>query len=140
MRRVFDRTNFSVGRGRNGYIAFTSILVISIVALMISTSISLLGIGESKSALDYKKGQETLVIAESCAEEALLRLRNDDTYLGGSLNLGGGSCTINIENVDDNFTIDIQAEIAGPPNYVKRIQVEAVRAGNSMNIISWAEI
>ena len=74
MRRVFDRTNFSVGRGRNGYIAFTSILVISIVALMISTSISLLGIGESKSALDYKKGQETLIRDEVQKGEKCLSL------------------------------------------------------------------
>ena len=55
-------------RGRTfkgGFIAFTSLLIISAVALAIAASISLLGVDEAKSSLSFKKGQETLKLADN---------------------------------------------------------------------------
>lgn len=123
-----------------GFIALTSLLVISAAALAVAVSISLLGIGEAKSSLDFKKGQETLKIAEGCVEEALLRLRDNAGYSGGSLNVGDGSCTINISGTDSNWVIDVSAEITGPPDYVRSLQITVKRTGNSINILTWQEV
>lgn len=123
-----------------GLIAFTSLLIISAVALGISVSIVLLGIGEAGSSLAYKKGQETLKIAEACAEEALLRLRDNVTYSGGTLNVGDGSCTMSISGSGSIRTIDIVATITGPPRFVKSIRVTARRLGNSISITGWNEV
>ena len=123
-----------------GYIALTSILVISAVALAISVSISLLGVGEAKSSLDYRRGQETLKIAESCTEEALLRLRNDANYSSGSLNVGGGTCSINVNGVGADRTIDVSAQLTNLSDYSQSIQVIVKRAGNSVNVVSWSQI
>lgn len=125
-----------------GFIAFTTLLVVSAIALAVSVSISLLGVGEVKSSLDFKKGQEVAKIAESCVEEALLRLRNNDTYTGTvvPLPVGNGSCTISISGAGVDRTIDISATISGPPDYVKNIQATAKRTGNSINIVSWSEV
>ncbi len=123
-----------------GYIALTSILVISAVALAISISISLLGVGEAKSSFDYKKGQETLKIAESCIEEALLRLRNDSNYAGASLNVGNGTCSINVSGADADRTIDVSAQLTNLSSYTQNIQVTAKRTGNSINIVSWNQV
>lgn len=124
----------------NGFVALVSLLVISAAVLVISTSISLLGVGESKASLDFKKGQETLKVAEGCAEEALLRLRDNASYTGGSLNVGDGSCTISISGTGADRTITITASISGPPQYTRKVQVTIKRAGNSINIISWVEV
>lgn len=129
----------AVNKNQQGFIAFTSLLVISAVTLAIAVSISLLGISEANTSLGFKKGQETLKIAESCAEEALLRLRDNASYSGGSLNVGNGSCTISISGTGSDRTIDISATLTGPPDYVKKIQVTAKRVGNSINIVSWQE-
>lgn len=125
---------------KNGFIALTSILVISAVALAVTVSISLLGVGEAKSSLDFKKGQEALKIAEGCVEEALLRLRDDASYSGGSLNVGNGSCTINISGTGSDRTIDVSATLSVPPDYVKKLQITAKRIGNSINSITWQEV
>jgi len=125
---------------RGGFIAFTSLLVISAVALTIALSISLLGINEAKSSLDFKKGQETLKIAEGCLEEALIRLRDKVDYSGGSLNLGDGSCTISISGTGSDRTIDITATITGPPDYIKKLQAVIKRTGYAVNLISWQEV
>jgi hypothetical protein len=123
-----------------GYIAFMSILVVSAVALAISLSISLLGVGEAKNSLDFKKGQETQKIAESCVEEALIRLRDDSIYLGGSLNVGNGLCTINISGTGINRQIDVVGQIDGTPGYFKQIEVNVEILGNSINVLNWSEI
>lgn len=125
-----------------GYIAFTSLLIISLVALSIAFSISMLGIEEVKTALGFKKGQETQDIAESCIEEGLLRLKNDNTYTGTSqpLNVGGGSCTIIVSGTNPNYTIFATAAINGHPTYNKKIQVKTKRGAGSVTITSWQEI
>lgn len=131
-------------KNQRGFIAFTSLLVVSAVALAIAVSISLLGITEASTSLGFKKGQEVLKIAEGCAEEALLRLRDDATYDldGAEVSLPGldGSCTMDISDTGANRTIDITATISGPPQYVKKLQITAKRAGNSINITSWQEV
>lgn len=124
----------------SGFVAFTSILVISAVVLAIATSISLIGIGSVKSALSGKKGQEALKVAESCVEEGLLRLRDDGNYVGGTLNVGDGFCTISVGGSGVDRTIDAAGSLVGPPSFTKRIRVTLKKAGNSVNITGWQEI
>lgn len=129
---------------QGGFIAFTSLLMISAVALAIAVSISLLGVGEAKTSLGFKKSQEALKIAESCGEEALLRLRDNAAYDpdGGTVSLPGlaGNCTIDVSGSGSDRTVDVTATISGPPQYIKKLQITAKRVGNSINIISWEEI
>lgn len=123
-----------------GFTALISILVVSAISLAIAMSITLLGIGEAKSSDDYKNGQVTLAIAQGCGEETLLRIRNDDAYIGGSLNVGGGSCTIVVTGMGQDKTIDITATTDSVNNFEKVIRITAKRAEKSINIVSWEEI
>ena len=128
----------------SGLIAFTSLLVISAVALAVAVSISLLGISEANASLGFKKGQEVLKLAEGCAEESLLRLRDNASWNpgGAQVPLPGpdGTCTINISGTGANRTVDIVATISGPPQHIKKLQITVKRMGNSINIITWQEI
>lgn len=123
-----------------GFIAFTSLLIISAVTLAIALSISLLGISAANTALGFKKGQETLKICEGCLEESLLRLRDNVNYSGGSLAVGNGNCTITVSGTGSSRTIDITSIIAGPPQYVKKIRATVKRTGNSLNLLTWLEV
>lgn len=125
-----------------GFVALTTVLVVSAVVLFVTISISLLGVDEARSSLDYKKGQETLLIAEGCAEEALIRLRSDSSYVGTAtaLTVGNGNCTIVVTGTLPDKNITIQAEIPGQPIYRKRLSVDVKVAAGSVNIVSWSEI
>ena len=125
---------------QSGFIALTSLLIISALALSIAVSISLLGVGEAKNSLDYKKGQEALYVAYGCLEEALLQLKTDSTYSGGSLPLGNGTCNILVSVFGDNNVIDVEAEISGTPRFVKRLQVSAKRANDHITVINVSEM
>jgi hypothetical protein len=125
---------------QRGFIALTTMLVISAVALAVSISISLIGVSRAKNSLDYIKGQKTLKIAEGCAEVALLELRDDVNYLGGSPTMGDGMCTISISGAGSDRTIDVEATISEASVYVRRLQLTIKRTGNSVNIVSWNQI
>lgn len=127
---------------QDGFVALTSVLVVSALVLFVATSISLLGIGEAKSSHDYYKGNETLKIAEGCMEEALLRIRKDSSYsgTGSTITIGNGACTISISGTGADRTATIEAEISGQPLYRKRLEVNLKVTGNSVNIISYEEV
>src|SRR3972149_7439961 len=126
-----------------GFAALISILVVSAVALAISMSISLLGIGEARSSLDFKKGQETLKIAESCVEDALLRRKNDPSYTGTGANaliVGDGECSISVSPSGADKIIDVAAQVSEPSIYIKRLSVTVRTLGNSINILNFSQI
>ncbi|OGH11265.1 MAG: hypothetical protein A2857_06595 [Candidatus Levybacteria bacterium RIFCSPHIGHO2_01_FULL_36_15] len=129
-------------KSKNGYIALISILIISTVTSAIALSLSLLGINEAKNSLGLKKGYETLKIAEGCAEEALYRLKNNQTYSGtiAPLNVGNGSCTITISGANPTYTILINAVLPEKPSYAKSLRLTVVAVGKDINITSWQEI
>jgi len=119
--------------------ALTSIIVISAITLAIAVSISLLGVGEARNSLDFKKGQGTLKIAEGCVDEALYRLKLDGGYSGGSLNVGDGTCNISVSGTGADRTVNVLAQLSNGSSYSKRIQITVKRAGTAINITSWSE-
>jgi len=127
-------------KNQTGFIAFTSLIVIAAVALAISTSVALMGIDSAKGSLSLSKSQETSAIAKSCLEEALVRLRDDTNYSGGNLSVGNGSCTVTVSGTGADRTITSVGTIAGPPTYIKTIQVVIKKAGGSINVLSWQEL
>jgi|APSaa5957512622_1039677.scaffolds.fasta_scaffold114371_2 hypothetical protein len=122
-----------------GYIAFSSLLVISAVVLAVSVSVALQGVTESQASLTYKKGQESMMAANGCIEEALIRLRDSVNYTGGSLGLGNSNCVIALTGTGADRTIVVTSTITDPPDYVKHLEATVKRAGNSVNVISWLE-
>lgn len=125
---------------QNGFIAFTSLLVISTVVFFIAISVPIIGVTEANNSLGFARSQAALKIAEGCNEEALIRLRDDVNYSGGTLNLGYGSCTSVVSGTGSNKTIDTTASLTEPPNFVRRTQITVKRTGNSINILTWQEI
>lgn len=123
-----------------GFIAFTSLLVISAVTLAIALSIPILGVTEANTSLGFAKGQEALKIAEGCNENALIRLRDSAIYTGGNHSVAGGSCSIAVSGSGSSRTITVTATASGKPTYTKRIQTNIQRTGNSINITSWQEL
>lgn len=126
-------------KAEQGLVAITSLLIISAVVLSVAISVSLLGVGGAQNSLTYKKGVETLKIAESCVEEGLLRLRDDVNYSGGTLQVGGGSCTIMVSGTGSNRTLNVTGRLPGPPSYERSIEVTVRRAGKSINLVTWQE-
>ncbi len=123
-------------KNNRGYIAITSVLVILAVVLIVGTSVSLLSINDIQSSLSSEKGEQTLALVEGCAEDALLRLNNNNA-ISASFTIPEGTCSVTgITNVGNNWTFTVSATIL---NYSKSVQISAVRS-TTVQVTSWIEI
>lgn len=119
-----------------GYIALTTVLILSAVTLAIATTISLLAIGEAQSSLALHKGEDSLTFVEGCMEDALLNARESDSYTGGTLTRPEGTCSITVNKVSNTWTITATTTSTA---YTRTIQVVAVK-GSSLTLTSWKEL
>ena len=63
-----------------GIIALITVLIVGAVSLLFALSTNLLGVGEVQITLKKDKSSEAFYLATACAEEALLRVKNDFSY------------------------------------------------------------
>lgn len=125
---------------KNGYIAFSSLLVISAVVLAIAVSVSLMGIDEIKNSFALSQGEKAEAATKACLEEALYRLRDDADYTSGTLNIDTNlNCTISVSGSAANRTIAITATLIGPPDYQKNLTLTVKRTGGGINLLTWTE-
>jgi len=123
-------------KNQTGYIAITSVLVIAAIVLIIGTSVSLLAVNDIQSALSNKKSDESLDLVESCVEDALLRL-NEDNSIPATITLPDGSCSVTINSqVGTLWTFTVSGTFI---SHAKSIQVVADRT-NTVTVNSWTQL
>ena len=124
---------------QEGFIALITVLIISAVVLLVAVSASLLGISESDMGLKQSLSSRAFYLANLCAEDALVKLKQDLGYSGNeTLDIDGDSCTIlPIEgNGNIDRTVKTKGEVLGQ---VRKIKVEIDRVNPQMQIRSWLE-
>lgn len=119
-----------------GYIAISTALIVSLVVLLASVTVTMLSINEGQSALSITKSEETLGFVEGCAEDALLKLRANNSYIGGSITRPEGTCTITVTGAASPWIVSATTTAT---DYKKSITVTVGKTGNKLNITSWRE-
>lgn len=109
------------------YILIITTVTIGAIALMILNS------GTTSKLQD---GSIAYYVAESGAENALLRVLRDPTYTGESLPVGDGNATIVV--TPGSPTTIVSTGVYG--NFVRTIQVTADFTGGYYTVNSWREI
>lgn len=121
-----------------GYIAISTTLIVSVVVLAIAITTSFLSIGEAQSSLSLAKGEGVLALVEGCSEDALLRLRSDANYSGGSITRPEGVCSITqVSKVGTVYTFDISSTNT---DYNHTIRIVVNRTGSGLTLVSWQKI
>ena len=119
----------------NGYIALSSVLVVGAILITIIMSSTLLTISSNQISLSYKQKDNTINQVESCIEDALLYLNNNNS-LPTTITMPTGSCAITLNNqVDNIFTFTVSTNLN---NYQKIIKVQAQRS-TKVIVLSWVE-
>lgn len=121
---------------QKGYVALVIVLTISVVALTTATTIALLGIGEAQSSLALSKGEDVLQFVEGCMEDALLKAKNDVTYIGGNITRPEGTCTVTVSKNGNNWTLTASTTATA---YKRTVQAQITRTGN-IAINNWREL
>jgi len=128
-------------RKQSGTIALISLLIIGAVTLAIGLSVNLLGLEEMKMGFRSNKSSESFYVAESCLEEALMRLKRESNYTGGSLAIGNKSCSIVIEANNDQRIITVSGDVNNMFRKIKAVvNIIADGVTYGLEIVSWQEI
>lgn len=120
-----------------GAAAITVMIIIVAMAMLVVSSTAFVRIDDLDMGYSTGVSGDALLSAESCAEEALIRLSRDSSYSGGSLEVGIATCTISVTGTPcGNCTITVEA-IA--QDYTRNVQVGITITGGAIDITSWSE-
>ena len=127
-------------KAQKGYIALISILIISGITLLMAVSANLFGISESDMGLAKSQSTEVFYLATLCAEDALMKLKDNLNYPGDeTLIIGEGSCTILRVKGGGNYNRGIET-IGTIYNQTRKIKIEIAQVNPKMEISSWQEV
>ena len=113
--------------------ALVSLLMFVVVAMtVISTTITTV-ISNTRAASVEEQSVDAYYVAESGAENALMRLLRDPNYSGETLAVGVNNAIVTV--VGNKIT-----SIGNVNNLTKKIQVDVSYNDNQMVITSWKEI
>ncbi|KKR15192.1 MAG: hypothetical protein UT42_C0007G0008 [Candidatus Falkowbacteria bacterium GW2011_GWA2_39_24] len=126
-------------QNNSGAVILIIVVMISTIAFLMAYSASLLGLGDLQITDSFEQGSLALGVADSCAEEALYRLRLDNNYNGGNLVLSDGSCIIEI--IDPADAVDRQITVTATAGaYNRKIQLAVDLLNNEPIILTWQDI
>ncbi len=119
-----------------GYIALTSLIVVTALVILIGISVSALSINDLQSSFAALRNEETIDLVEACVEDALLKL-NEEGSVPSSITIAGKTCSVALNSqVGSNWDFTVEGALEG---YTKKIRVTASRI-SSVSITSWKEV
>lgn len=125
--------------GGKGYVALMTVIVLGVVATVVATSLVILGLGHSRSALSENQTAQAKVAADACSEEALKQISLSSSYTGtGNLTLSTGvGCSYTVTNTGGPSRQITSSGTSGPNIRKETITITAV----TPNIVfsSWQE-
>ena len=123
----------------NGYITLVSVLVVGSIALASAVSLLLLGIDASRTALTNTQAAQARSLANTCAEVALDKLRQDTSYQGNeTITFSNGSCTIaTLFQSGSSTSIQLTAEVSG---LTRKSMIQTATLIPQVQLESWQEV
>ncbi len=83
-----------------GYVALITVVLVMLTVVVVGVMVTLIGANGLLTGFVHSQGAQTYYVADSCAYEALLRLKREGlAYVGShTLTLGDDDCTIEVTN------------------------------------------
>ena len=132
------KKNISIITAKKGYVALLTVIILGVVATVVATSLIMLGLGHSRSALSENQTTQAKAGADACAEEALRQIRLSSAYVGtGNLTLTSATCSYTVTNTGGNTRQIVVSGVSGPNTRKLTILITAL----TPNIVfsSWQE-
>ncbi len=127
----------TIHKDRTGYVALTSVIVVSIIALAITFTLSFTGFFVRSNISDSYFKDIANFLSESCARTAILKLANDPTYAGNE-NIAVDSDSCNIQAIQTSGQTKI---IQTKGIYQKATANYKVTVNTAdLSVISWEEL
>jgi hypothetical protein len=121
-----------------GFAALMAVLIIGAVGLVITISLISMGIGTTQATFAIEQSAKAKALADSCVEEALLKIR-EETFLGSeTIFFGSSNCFYEVGNLGVNQRLITSEAVVG--TITRRVKVTTDKINNKITITSWEEV
>lgn len=112
------------------------VLIITLLVTLTTAAVAI-AISTTLDTTTQSLGERALAVAESGAENAILRLLRDPSYSGEvDLSIGGGSATISVTGTSPY--VIVSTGTVG--NFVRQVQVIVEDATGVLSVTNWQEL
>ncbi len=118
-----------------GYIAIMTVLALLVFSLSLLLALPYLSIGGAKQALLLSESEGVRARLDGCAEDALLMLKRNETYSGGTYEYLGMHCEVAVARNDTHFTLTL---IGNGQDITRRLTVVVDRTAGDPGILTEA--
>jgi len=123
-------------KNNSGGFALVILMFLMVLAVtVITAAVSLMILGSSSSTL-LISGDSAKSIADSCIENAIIRIIRNPAYSGESLDMNEGSCQISVTG-STNKTVAAEANYGDKK---KKVEVNLNLNNNIVSLISWKDV
>ncbi len=136
MKQELGSKNF---KHQEGYIAVTSVIIISVLLITITTALSLTNYFSRFNILENEFKQKSTGLAEACLDYALGKLAADASYAGGlpPVNVGTGTCIVcDVAPTGLGYPKTIRTRAVYQKSYTNL----SIVVGSNLKPTSWQEI
>ena len=120
-----------------GFVAISVVLILITIVMVISSTITLLSIGEAQSGLSLFQGEDNLDLTEGCVADYLLKIRSNSSFSGGNVTRPEGTCTITISSGNPNWDMTVSSTQL---NFQRKIRVTFTQTNKGLILTKWQEI
>lgn len=125
-------TNYKFKKGQT----LVMLLILMTAGMIITTAAVIMIIVNSQASSKFALGEDVFAIAESGAENAILRLIRNPNYVGETLTVGSGIATITVSGTSTKTIVS--EGVRG--NFRRKVQVVGGYVNNIFTPTSWTEI
>lgn len=112
------------------------LLIYMVIAIIVTTASIALVINSSRGTDKVYQGANSLDIAESGAETAMIKLLRDPNYIGETVTVGNGQAVITVNGTNPKIIVSKGTL----NNFTRTIQVIVDASNNVLTATSWKEI
>lgn len=113
-----------------------TLLIFMVIGITITTAAVMMTISNSQNTTKFQEGMIAFQVAESGAENAIIRLLRDPNYTGETLTVGTGTAVITVTGT----TTKTITSSGTNNNYLRKVQIVASYVNNILTITSWQEV
>lgn len=125
-------------KNQTGLTALVTLIIISFVALFVALSVNLISISEMQMGFEKSRSAKAFWAAEACLDEALIRLKRNPSYSGGSLTIDSATtCTATVVPSGSKRIITTVGTVDGI--IIRRIEAQADISGK-VTLDYWKEL
>ena len=122
-----------------GFVTLFGIIIVGSVGVAVAVSLLWFGVESSRTSLVVQHSVQAKSIANACAEEALNRIRDEKTFVGGdNLSFSDGDCSFSVQDQGGANRLVTASGVVG--SVTKKIQINIDAIVPQIHVSSWNEV